>query len=170
MSANGRQIEQRFLEPPSGKAGVISILGFAEERPTQADWSNWAHFWTPYTLPGLYLITSLGKCIAGTYRQWDWFYDKDADVLERQIAGGVEYYMRSGLGRTRASHDYIRTVTHADGCIPAGLSCTVITADSSPTASLVFSGPPLIKDPSQPESFFTFLKQWGGLDVDRCHK
>lgn len=61
VTAHGRQIERRFLLPPTSNQGRLSTLNFAEERPSYADWERWATFWEQFTLPGLYLHAPLGK-------------------------------------------------------------------------------------------------------------
>ena len=104
----------------------------------------------------------MGKWIYATHRHWEWFHDEDSDTLERQVEGGVEYYLCTGTGRTRATQEYVKTVTHLDGRVPAGMPSSVICAGCDNSVSLVCSGPKLVVDPEQPQSFFTFLKHWGG--------
>ena len=43
-AANGRQIELKFLSPPTELAPVQSDLKLAEERPTPEDWAEWVAF------------------------------------------------------------------------------------------------------------------------------
>jgi len=162
VASNGRQTERQFLAMPTVKDGIILSLGFAKESPSPRDWANWAEFWGRFTLPGFYLHAPLGKWISVTHCHWEWFYVDDSDILERQVEGGVEYYLQTGSGRTRAAQEYIKTVTHLDGRAPAGMPGSVVCADYGTTASLVCSGPKLAVDPEQPSSFFAFLKQWGG--------
>ena len=60
-SANGQQIERRFLSPLDRIGGRLSSFKFGQERQSAADWAAWAEIWGRYTLHGLCLVSPLGN-------------------------------------------------------------------------------------------------------------
>ena len=94
VSADGKQIDRRFLAPLQEDSASISSCNFLEEQPTADDWAAWAEFWGRYTDVGLVLPRTLGAWVAPTYWRWLWFYDEEAqpvsfvDVME--IVGCIQ--------------------------------------------------------------------------------
>jgi len=161
VAANGRQIELKFLSPPTDLAPVESELSFAEERPTPEDWAEWAAFWGRFTFPGLYLESPLGKWVEPTHRKWDWAYDAANDIVEHRTPDGVDYYSRAGGGRTRSERIYVQMASYDDGRALAGVPCTVKALDSNSIRFHSF-GPSLATSPAKPDDFLSFLTEWGG--------
>ena len=54
-SANGKNIEDKFLSHPTSENPPRSSFSFLEERPSDQDWTVWATFWEAFTLPCLVL-------------------------------------------------------------------------------------------------------------------
>ena len=152
-SANGRQIERRFLSPPSTDDMHLSSLRFGQERPTPADWAAWAEFWGRFTEQGLYLVTPLGEWVAPTHRYWEWHYLPDSDTIERAIDDGIEYYAATRGGRTRGDRKFAKESTHRDGRKPEGFPCSVVRGNTDNSITLHNYGPPLKGPVDKQDSF-----------------
>ena len=60
-----------------------------------------------YTLESNALPRPLGKWIATTHPQHEWFYCEDADILIQRVDGGANVFgCRSTSLRTRSEHSY----------------------------------------------------------------
>jgi len=160
-AANGRQLERKFLGPPTTWARPETELEFSEERPTTDDWAEWAEFWKQFTLQGLYLETPLGDWVAPTHRSWAWTYDEANDIVEHTTPEGMQYFLPMGGHRTRAERIYVLAGSYDDERQPCGSPCSVTQLDGD---SIQFhsKGPSLAVGPTQPSDFLSFLQQWGG--------
>ncbi len=161
-NAGGRTLDERYLNKPSTDRERSTRLSFGEERPTDSDWSEWQTFWRRFTKQDGTLDRPLGKWIHPSHHIWEWFYDVELDVVERQRPDGVDHYFPlPGLQRTRGNQLYALETSHGLDMVATGLLCTV-QGFSDGTICLLDHGPPLVTCPSQPDSFFAFLRQWRG--------
>ena len=161
VCANGRLIDRKFLSPPPADHESLSSYEFAEERPTASDWAFWAEFWGRYTLPGRYLRTPLGEWIAPTHRKWKWTFSIDSGILFCRTPSGVHRYMPRLLNRTRGEQLYSK-ISDASALEPyTGQPCTVEVRQDGMVRLLNY-GSNLATGPTQPDTFFSFLREWGG--------
>ena len=62
----------------------------------------WLEFWKSHCLDNYRLPTLMGKWRESTHRKWEWYYDKNRDVLQQRTDMGVTEYGRSASSRGRS--------------------------------------------------------------------
>jgi len=157
-TANGRGIE-RVLLGPGGHGWIGSSYVWPREEPTKKDWSLWIEFWTNYTRRGLILPTPLGKWTGTTHRSWKWYYDRRADVLQCVSKEGTTFFEATGTRRTRGSHLYMRS--HHAQVQASGVPASVEHLEGG-QVRLLNTGTRLAVTDAVDQSFWEFLKSWGG--------
>ena len=90
-AADGRKLGPSYLRPTKWDADA-SIYTFPRERPSAADWRAWRNFWESYVDTKGVLPHTLGYWMAPTHRKWQWHYDKQNDVIQRNTGVGVERF------------------------------------------------------------------------------
>jgi hypothetical protein len=158
-TANGRGIE-RVLLGPGGYGWVGSSYVWPREEPTKGDWSLWVEFWTHYTRRGLILSNPLGKWTGTTHRTWQWYYNRQADVIQRVTEEGTVFYAATGSRRTRGSHLYGRS--HRALVQVVGVPASVEHLAGGQVRLLHTGSKFAVTDDAVDRSFWEFLKSWGG--------
>ena len=158
-TANGRGLE-RVLLGPGGEGWIGSSYVWPREVPTKKDWSLWVEFWTHYTKRGLVLPAPLGKWTGTTHRTWLWYYDRQADVLQRVHEEGIVFYEGTGARRTRGSHLYRRS--HVAQVQPSGVPASVEHLDGGQVRLLNTGTKFAVTERAAQQSLWEFLKSWGG--------
>ena len=92
--ADGRYLEQYALSPR--KSGIRSKYKHPREWPTARDWREWQNFWHSHTGVGGRLHVQLGRWLHPTHRQWEWYFDKENDALQRVTEKRTSYATISG--------------------------------------------------------------------------
>ena len=162
-AANGRTVEPRFYGPAPPNASAHSTLTFPREQPSATDWQRWESFWRQYCGSDRALPVPLGRWLHRSHRVWEFFYDADRDLVEQVVNGGVAYYLPEhdeGI-LTRGRRHYRYLTRHIDGRLPTGFPCTAdrLTAD---VVSYISHGPRLLAGTTDEQTFFEFLRTWGG--------
>jgi hypothetical protein len=81
----------------------------------------WENFWRSYCLPDGSLPRSLGKWVASSPRQWEWFYNAAEDVLAQSVGDAVWRYCSCApdnsdfVRLTRGDMRYARTGVESGG-------------------------------------------------------
>lgn len=166
-AANGKRLDPRYISNAATHA-LSSSYNFPREQPSDDDWAEWRAFWQSYCLSDGTLPRSLGKWIHLSHRRWEWFYDEASDLLQQRSPDDTIWCFRrcldaESLGSVTRSQDcYARVGCLQSGHGIKGLPATVeISADGLVT--IRSTGPPLLlAEPVGEESFWTFLKAWGG--------
>ncbi len=162
VSASGRTFDERYLDKPGLDRERSTKFKFGEERPSDNDWREWKRFWRNILRSDGTLVQPLGKWLHPSHHIWEWFYDDALNVVERQRPDGVDHFFPSpGLRRTRGEQLFTLEASHGLEVVATGVPCTVRTLDDG-SVCLLDHGPPLVTGPSQPDSFFEFLKRWRG--------
>jgi hypothetical protein len=162
-TADGKYIDASCVGGTTGSFRPSSSYDFPEEQPSQEDWNVWISFWSEYTLDNYALPRPLGKWIASTHRQHEWYYREDADVLLQRIDGGAQIFgRRAGTRRTRSEQQY--ELLGPAPVLPDLLEykpCSVRKL----TSELVYlgqTGPAHVSTEPITHDFLSFLKSWGG--------
>ena len=80
--------------------------------------------------------------------------------MEHVTATGIDYYLPVGAGRTRSMKMFTRISCGQNGR-PQGVPCSVDHLDED-SVNFLCVGPGMADGPSEPDTFFEFLKSWGG--------
>ena len=104
----------------------------------------------------------LGRWLNCLHIKCDWFYDEEEDIVQRVTPGGLVWYGQAPGSRVRrAQQQYALDKSKTSATGPSGIPCTISHLDSGAIA-LVSQGPELMSRTPQKETFFDFLKTWGG--------
>ena len=161
-SANGKALDAMYIKQPFPGNSLRSRFLFGEERPTKKDWVCWDRFWQGFRTTDGRLPKPLGRWLKFSHIKWDWFYDEEEDIVQQVTPGGLLWYGQApGTRVTRAQQQYVLAKTQTSAAGPSGLPCTISLLDSVMIA-LVSQGPEFMDSTPQKETFFGFLKTWGG--------
>ena len=84
------------------------------------------------------------------------------DVIKCSTDDGVDhYFLIPGVWHTRSEPQYSLETSHGDDLQPTGQPCTIKQVNKS-TVCYQSHGPSLVVGPSQPQTFFQFIKKWRG--------
>ena len=71
----------------------------------------WKGFWRQHTVENFQLHTPLGAWTETPHREWEWFYDKKGDCLQRKEDMTTDHFLAVGSARTRSKKNYIKLWT-----------------------------------------------------------
>lgn len=162
-TADGKYIDPLYLHGPVDEYRPMSSYDFPEERPSHYDWNVWTSFWSEYTLENDTLPRPLGRWLAPSHRQHEWFYQADADILLHRVEGGARVFGRRSTGlRTRSEHQY--ELFGPAPVTPDLLEykpCSVRRITSE-VVYLGATGPDHVPSTPITHDFLSYLKSWGG--------
>ena len=105
----------------------------------------------------------MGRWQHRSNRIWEFYYDEDRDIIEQVVRKGVAYFLPDrDRGRvTRGNRHYRFMSRHSDGRLPTGFPCTVDRVAPA-TVGYISHGPRLLTGSADEQTFFQFLRSWGG--------
>lgn len=164
-SANGKFLDPSRVIQRSPQV-KFSSFNFPREQPSTRDWEVWLSFWQRYCLPDGSLPRSLGKWRHHTHRIWEWFFHTEGDFLVRRQGDDLWKYCpcprAASPYSTRHAQFYGRvgkfTGEWSETLVPA-----TVRKEAVSEVLLLNIGSPLVNQKQkQEESFWTFLRDWGG--------
>lgn len=142
-----------------------SEFDFPREHPSERDWLVWDALWQRFCQRDGTFPIHLGRWIDATHRRWRWFYGTDEDVVVERSGKELWAYrpcIESYDSRsTRSMRRYARvgnwTRTEVTDLEPASVQ------HAGDEIILQVCGPRLYRTRvDTEESFWNFVKQWGG--------
>ena len=157
-TADGKHLES-FATDPQEQWEPQSNFTFPREAPTEQYWAVRKDFWRQHTVDNFQLHTPLGAWIATTHRRWTWFHEEGADCLKKKNASNVDFYVPTGITRTRSGFTYTKVGTGQDELMGRPASVRVLDGAG---IKLRCTGPPLSVKPADPRDFWDYLTRQGG--------
>jgi hypothetical protein len=106
-TASGRYLEEWVL---GSRKGRQSRIKFPREHPSTNDCNLWDTFWAAWLNSNGTVPHKLGHWINNPHQRWDWFFDKQLNILWNHSADGWFRYEFAQTGRnTRGNQTYILT-------------------------------------------------------------
>jgi hypothetical protein len=106
-TASGRYLEEWVF---GSRKGRQSRIKFHCEDPNTNDWDLWDTFWVAWLNRNGTVPHKLGHWINNQHQQWDWFFDKQLNILWNHSADGWLRYEFDQTGRnTRENQTYTLT-------------------------------------------------------------
>ena len=159
-AADGRKLDPSYLRPAKWDSDA-SIYTFPREKPSAADWRAWRNFWESYVDAKGVLPHTLGHWMAPTHRKWQWHYDKQNDVIQRDTGVGVERFHRDVRGtRTRWGTQYVKVL--AEECVRPCAAPATVEMLGEERVRLISTGSQQVKAALQRDSFWGMMHSWGG--------
>ncbi len=160
-TADGKYLED-FVFNPGGKTRQ-SRYSFPREKPLRQDWDRWVNFWHECTTTGGKLKSHLGGWIYPTHRIWQWYYDKNREVLYHIEGTMTKVFSRATeWRRTRSTTTFELKQTSSTATIHFKAEPTLVVRILDSKVNKLQEGTVLVTKAEALVPFWTFIASWEG--------
>jgi hypothetical protein len=160
-TADGKYLED-FVFNPGGKTRQ-SRYSFPREKPSRQDWDQWVNFWHKYTTTGGKLKSHLGGWINPTHRIWQWYYNKNREVLYHVEGTMSKVFSRAtGWRHTRSTTTFKLKQTSSTATKHFKAEPMSVVRISESKVNKLQEGTVLVTKAEALVPFWTFIASWEG--------